>query len=140
NGQQAAGFIAAAMLAPYSEAVSVGQEVLKPGLQAIRYWSRWLKELHGDSGQQVPWQRRGTLVVAHRADQAELHWFRQRLEALAEPAGSTRWLDRAALLQHEPGLEAFDNAVYLPREACLDNHALFAALAVASRRLGASWH
>lgn len=98
DGQQAAGFIAAAMLAPYSEAVSVGREILEPGLRAIRCWSRWLEELQNDSGQQVPWQRRGTLVVAHRADQAELHWFRQRLEDLAEPAGSMRWLDRAALL------------------------------------------
>ncbi|HWK55174.1 MAG TPA: glycine oxidase ThiO [Hyphomicrobiales bacterium] len=140
NGQQAAGFIAAAMLAPYSEAASVGSEILEPGLKAIRLWARWLEELRDDSGRQVPWQRRGTLVVAHQADQVELHWFRQRLLVLgASASGAVRWLDRTALRQQEPALDAFDAAVHLPREACLDNRALFAALAVAIDRLGGRW-
>lgn len=140
RGEQAAGFIAAAMLAPYSEAVSVGGEILAPGLRAIRFWSRWLEELQRDSDRQVPWQRRGTLVVAHRADHVELQWFQQRLLALGEPVSrAVRWLDRAALLHHEPALETFDGAVFLPREACLDNRALFAALAVAIGRLCGRW-
>jgi glycine oxidase len=140
SGQQAAGFIAAAMLAPYSEAVGTGHALLEPGLQSIALWQRWLQELQQDSGHTVPWQQRGSVVVAHPLDRGELRWFQQRLQALAHSdAGDCQTLDRPALLALEPDLSAFEEGLYLPREGCLDNRALFGALSHAITQRGGGW-
>jgi glycine oxidase len=140
SGQQAAGFIAAAMLAPFSEAVGTGHALLEPGLQSIALWQRWLQELQQDSGHAVPWQQRGSVVVAHPMDRGELRWFQERLQALAHSeASDCETLDRAALLALEPDLSAFEEGLYLPREGCLDNRALFNALAHAITQRGGTW-
>jgi glycine oxidase len=140
SGQQAAGYIAAAMLAPHSEAVGTGHALLEPGLESMALWQRWLAELQHDSDHCVPWQQRGSVVVAHPLDRGELTWFQQRLAALTtSDAGDCQALDRAALLTLEPELSAFDAGLYLPREGCLDNRALFRALARAIPRRGGNW-
>ncbi|MDR0781818.1 MAG: FAD-binding oxidoreductase [Pseudomonadales bacterium] len=140
SGQHAAAYIAAAMLAPYSEAVGTGHALLAPGLQAIALWRRWLQELQRDSGHDVPWQQRGSVVVAHPLDRGELLWFQERLAALTHGAADTcQTLDRAALLSLESELCAFDAGLYLPHEGCLDNRALFSALAQAITLGGGHW-
>lgn len=141
SGQQAAGFIAAAMLAPYSETVGTGHDLLAPGLQSIALWQEWLNELHEEVGERVFLQQRGSLVVAHPLDRKELQWFQQKLRALA--SGEIQdfpLLDRPTLRSLEPALTAFDEGLYLPQEACLDNRALFHALTQAITCHGGLWY
>src|SRR5690606_7846637 len=72
DGENAAGLIAAAMVAPCSEIIAAERAVYQPGLQALAQWPQWLTELRGDSAIEVSFQRRGSLVIAHPTDQADL--------------------------------------------------------------------
>ena len=141
DGQQAAGLIAAAMLAPASEVVTAEPQVYAPGLAALEQWPRWLAELEADSGMAVEHQQRGSVVIAHRADRADLDWFYRRLTATPEvPADHVQRVDGSQLRELEPELAAFDSGVFLPREGCLDNRGLFGALSAAIHNLGGQWH
>lgn len=141
NGEQSAGYIAAAMLAPFSEAVTVGPDVLQPGLEALQRWPAWLAELESETGIAVPFQRAGSVVVAHGSDRADLHWFYRRLQDLPGACvDGSRWLDGAQLRALEPDLAGFAEGVHLPREGWLDNRILFRALQAACDALGATWH
>ncbi|MDR2213057.1 MAG: FAD-binding oxidoreductase [Pseudomonadales bacterium] len=141
SGQESAAYAAAAMLAPYSETVGSGHALIEPGLRAIEIWRAWLAELEQDSGLSVPWQQRGSVVVAHPLDRGELTWFQQKLQTLTpESAADCQFLNAAALYEVEPELSAFSEALYLPREGCIDNRALFAALTRALTQRGADWH
>ncbi|WP_116369089.1 glycine oxidase ThiO [Parahaliea mediterranea] len=140
SGAQSAGFIAAAMLAPFSEAVAGSADILTPGLQALQDWPAWLAQLARDSGCAVPFGCEGSVVVAHGSDRAELHWFYRRLQGMAAPAaGDCRLLDGPALRQLEPGLGAFTQGLWLPGEGWLDNRALYQALDGAIVALGGQW-
>ena len=141
DGQQSAGLIAAAMLAPASEVVTAEPAVYQPGLASLEQWPQWLAELETDSGISVDYQRRGSVVVAHRADRADLQWFFQRLRAVpAIPADHCRWLGSGELETLEPELAGYAEGVYLPHEGCVDNRQLFAALENAITALGGVWH
>lgn len=141
SGQQSAGLIAAAMLAPCSEIVSADRAVYKPGLAALEQWLRWLAQLQEDSGSTVYYQQQGSVVLAHRADRADLQWFFDRLQALPEvPGDHYQWQSSSELRRLEPELTAFDAGIFLPREGCLDNRALFTALHGAIHQLGGQWH
>lgn len=140
SGEQSAGYIAAAMLAPFSEAVTVGPDVLRPGLAALERWPVWLAELQWESGMTVPFQCEGSVVVAHGSDRPDLHWFYRRLQALPEAGGGhSRWLDAEQLRVLEPGLQGFAEGVHLPAEGWLDNRMLYRALKAACDALGATW-
>ncbi len=139
-GAASAGYIAAAMLAPFSEAVSVGPEVLEPGLAAQQQWADWLQVLAADSGVEVPFERNGSVLVAHGSDRSELHWFYRRLQVMAAlQPGHSEWLDRQRLAALEPDLQEFAEGVLLPREGWLDNRALYRALRLAIDALGGVW-
>ncbi|GIX30332.1 MAG: thiamine biosynthesis oxidoreductase ThiO [Porticoccaceae bacterium] len=138
-GGASAAWVAAAMLAPASEAVTSGPEVLAPGLAALEQWRQWLAELAADAGRVVPAGFTGSLVVAHPADRAELSWFAERLARIAGGEELAQSLDRAGLADLEPELGRFDGGLWLPREGWLDNRALFAALAEAIAVHGGQW-
>ncbi|MFV8816906.1 FAD-dependent oxidoreductase [Haliea sp. E17] len=140
SGAQSAGHIAAAMLAPYSEAVTVGPEVLEPGLAALEQWPRWLELLAEHSSREVPLRIDGSLVVAHSGDRADLHWFHRRLRGLeTEIQGDSWWLQREQVALLEPALKEFSEALLLPREGWVDNRALYLALGDAIDALGGRW-
>lgn len=143
GGEGAAGRMAAAMLAPYSEAVSAEPGIFEAGCEALTIWPRWLDELCGDDpqGRLVDWQLRGSVVVAHRADAGSLRHFEQTLRGrLPGRDDAIMTLSGSQLRELEPELaDNFGGGLYLPGEGCLDNWALLDSLGRAIVALGGDW-
>lgn len=142
DGQRAAARVAAAMLAPYSEIVAGEREVFDWGREGLVLWRTLLRDLQSDTGEEVYFQQRGSLVVAHRQDAGNLRHFNQQLQRLLpSPLQQVRFLQREALAELEPELAAsFSEATFLEEEGTLDNRELLAALATAIGRQGGEWH
>jgi glycine oxidase len=141
DGKLSAARIAAAMLAPYSEAAGGEREIFEWGRAALRLWPSLLRELQTDSGIDVYFQQRGSVVIAHKADRANLEHFQQLLRhAVANDLAHVQALKRVQLSALEPELNAhFDEGIFLDEEGTLDNRELLAALAVAIEKLGGNW-
>lgn len=140
-GEHCAGRVAAAMLAPYSELVHCEREIFDWGLLAMSRWPQLLAELEADTGVAVDYQRRGSVVVAHSADQSHLDHFNRHLRLrLPQDCEPVEWLDRQGLAALEPELaERFSTATFLRDEGCLDNWALLDQLGAAIRARGGQW-
>jgi glycine oxidase len=129
------------MLAPYSEVVACERAIFDWGCAALPLWPALLAELREDSGCEVFFQQRGSLVVAHARDRNLWLQFNQRLRhAVPEAADAVRLLDRAALAEIEPDLTQFGEATLLVDEGTLDNRELLQALERALRSLGVQWN
>lgn len=141
-GEHCAGRVAAAMLAPFSEVVGCERQLFDWGLQSMELWPGLLEQLHRDSGREVAFQRRGSLVVAHPQDQGDLQHFNQRLRScIPDQLDQFECIGRPQLAELEPTLaERFDQATFLSAEGCLDNWALLDNLAIAIESLGGEWH
>lgn len=141
-GELSAARVAAAMLAPYSEVVACEREIFDWGCEALSLWPQWLAELKIDSGIDVFFQRRGSVVVAHAQDRSNLDHFNQRLlRAVPDRRDSVHLLNRQQLAELEPELaQRFDSAMYLSEEGTLDNRELLNALEIAIRKFGAQWY
>lgn len=133
--------VAAAMIAPYSEVVAGEREVFEWGLESLARWPQLLDELTADSGCEIYFQRRGSVVVAHAPDRSNLQHFQQLLNHyVPQHLGAVHRLDRNGLTELEPELaERFDSGLYLEDEGTLDNRELLAALEVAIEKLGGAW-
>ncbi|WP_100912605.1 FAD-dependent oxidoreductase [Pseudoalteromonas spongiae] len=122
SGEQSAGFVAAAMLAPLAESVLCEAELAELGLQAIPLWQSILELLD----EPVFFQQHGSLVVAHQQDKGDLESFANRLKPLAEQ--SAKQLNSTQLAELEPALAGrFHQGIYLPCEGQLDNRAFYTA-------------
>lgn len=141
GGEHSAGMVAAAMLAPFSEILDAEPCVYEKGLAGIAVWQAWAKALLESTGVDIDVRSEGSLVVAHRNDMGDYQHFLQRLRHHSVVDQSAiQEINKNQLKTLEPDLaERFDKACYLPQEACLDNHALFDALARRIRALGATW-
>jgi glycine oxidase len=124
QGTGSAGYIAAAMVAPATEAITSEVMVQTIGIKSLALWPQWLSELP----EPVYYQNNGTLVVAHTGDQTEMARFKRRAEhVLSGEVYST--LNKADLAKREPQLvEQFDQAMLFEQEACLDNRHLYRLL------------
>ena len=142
-GLRSAGSTAAGMLCAWSEAVEAGAHVLETGRNAVADWAAWLAELACETGERVALRADGSLVVAHSADAAELARFERCLaqRVTAADRAEVIHVDRERLREMEPSLaDRFTGALWLRREGCLDNRALFPALAKAIRARNGAWH
>lgn len=120
-GTDSAGFVAAAMVSPATEAISAEPRVKTLGLRSYALWPRWLEDLP----EIVFYRDWGTLVVAHSGDEAEMQRFQRRAEHVLQP-NDFALLDRAELAQREPALaENFSGAMLFQQEACLDNRQFY---------------
>lgn len=141
DGHASAARVAAAMLAPYSEVTDGDRDVFAWGVAALERWPELLAELKHDIGIEVYFQRRGSVVIAHKADRGNLDHFGQLLRHyIPEQLEHVHALDREQLLELEPELSAFSGGLYLDDEGTLDNRELLSALARAIRKLGGEWH
>ncbi|PHS70280.1 MAG: FAD-dependent oxidoreductase [Methylophaga sp.] len=123
-GTGSAGYIAAAMISPATEAITTDPMVQTMGLRSLQLWPQWLAEL----SQPIFYQQHGTLVVAHAGDKAEMARFRKRAEYTLS-AADFKILNQQQLANLEPQLaQQFDNAMYFEQEACLDNRHLYQQL------------
>lgn len=124
QGTDSAAYIAAAMIAPATEAVSADAKVSEIGLQSLQLWPQWIKELP----EQIFYQNQGTLVVAHAGDKAELDRYQRRADHVLNK-GAFEQLNQQQLAERETDLaENFDQAMFFEQEACLDNRQLFQSL------------
>jgi glycine oxidase len=142
EARQSAARVAAAMIAPYSEVVAGEREVFEWGLESLARWPQLLAELKADSGIDVYFQRRGSVVVAHAPDRGNLQHFQQLLNHyVPQHLDAVHRLDRNGLSELEPELAGrFDGGLYLEDEGTLDNRELLVALEVAIEKRGGQWH
>lgn len=116
-GTDSAGFIAASMIAPFTEAVSADRAIRDLGIQSQALWKKWLAEL----ATPVFYPKTGTLVVAHDGDKAELARYQRRAEHILDDTDYQE-LDRQQIQNLSPALaEKFSSALYFAEESCLDN-------------------
>lgn len=141
QGEAAAGRVAAAMLAPYSELVSCERDIFDWGVSSMQRWPALLQQLKEDTGHEVFLQRQGSVVVAHPQDQSYLDHFNQLLRSRASDLSAIHFLNQQQLADLEPDLgQHFNAATFLSEEGCLDNWGLLDALAIAIQTLGGQWH
>lgn len=124
EGTDSAGYIAAAMVSPATEAITTEPVVKEIGLRSLAIWPEWLAELD----EPVFYQDTGTIVLAHKADEVELERFQRRADHLNYQSDYEA-LDKAQLANKEASLaERFDNALFFEQESCLDNRHLYQQL------------
>jgi glycine oxidase len=124
SGTGSAGYIAAAMISPATEAVQTEVKVKEIGLVSAELWPQWLDELP------VPifYQSNGTLVVAHKGDQTEMARFTRRAQHVLLNDDYVE-LNQTDLMDKEPDLaQQFDKALFFDGEACLDNRHFYQVL------------
>ncbi|MFT5574841.1 MAG: glycine oxidase [Bermanella sp.] len=140
SGEHSAAFVAAAMLAPYSEAVTSGAEMFELGKRSAQLWPSLLAELREDSELPVALQTHGSLVIAHDLDSGSFTHFDQKLHAVVGDDVQVQSLNREGIQRLEPELPAsFRRGVWLSGEGSLDNRALLAALYESIVARGGHW-
>ncbi len=117
-GAESCSWYAGGMLAPWCERETAEPLVSELGEEGLEWWAGHFPDL----------VRRGSLVIAHGRDRAELTRFARRTERYQQ-------LDRAGIGAIEPDLASrFEQALLFPDEAHLDPRAALRSL---SRRLEA---
>ena len=124
SGTDSAGYVAASMIAPFTEAVSDERALRDLGLQSLAIWQQWVTEL----AEPVFLPQLGTMVVAHAGDEAEFRRYQRRASHILDN-GDFQVLDQVALQQQSPALSTnFSKALWFENEACIDNRRLFRLL------------
>src|ERR1700722_14443704 len=115
-----ASFAAAGMLSPFIEAKSEETALLQTGIESLKLFPQFLKELEEDSGLCIPLHKSGTLYVASRVEDISFlpHLYRikkeQGIDALL--------LDRDQTLEKEPFLSTkVTSSLWLPEDASINN-------------------
>ncbi|MFT7560601.1 MAG: glycine oxidase [Flavobacteriales bacterium] len=115
NSGSAAAYTAAGMLAPYGEIESAEDTIYRMGLNSLKLWPKLIEKLGGN----IRFHDRGSLIVAHPQDRADLARFNQKIEQKIQPsAREHQHLDQRAIAELEPELASqFSHASYFPEEA-----------------------
>ncbi|GAB3630097.1 cytochrome C biogenesis protein CcdA [Pandoraea terrae] len=140
DGSAAAGWVAAAMLAPLAEAAVAEPSIVAMGAAGLEQWPFLLEGLPDP----VFFQRNGTLVVWHQPDRSEAVMFDRRMRANAPPEllrGGVERLSGQQLGNVEPALAGrFQEGWLLPNEGQLDNRQLLKSLGAGLQKAGAELH
>ncbi len=123
---------AAAMISPLSELVSSDKLIYEMGIESLKLWPAWLKELNTP----VNFEKNGSIAIAHPQDHTELLQFQKDLEFQLGASPQYHWLDRQQIQNMEPALQNFPNGIFLKEEAHLDNRQLLNALLQEIQALG----
>jgi len=133
----AAAYTAAGMLAPFSELESAESSIYKLGQRSLKLWP----SIIGSLDMPGLFHQRGSLVVAHGQDAADLEHFKQLLRRKVPGESGIEFVDRRGLRDLEPELaEQFDDAVYLAGESWVFTNELMSTLAKKLQHNGAHWH
>ncbi|MEL7037895.1 MAG: glycine oxidase ThiO [Cyanobacteria bacterium J06592_8] len=129
NFHEAAGLVAAGMLAPQAEAIPPGP-LLELGLRSRALYPQWTRQLEELTGLETGYWPCGIL--------APVYEYPQTTEVYQPPHSPGIWLDRNAILEHQPGLGAdVVGGWWFPKDAQVDNRRyLLKALQTASQQLG----
>ena len=135
-GEDSAAWVAAGMIAPSAEAVDADPEIVAMGRCSLNLWPQWLAELP----EPVFYRDDGTLLLWHRENAGEARRF-ERLLAARDSQAHLVHVDAARLNELEPALDSrFQQSLYLPGEAQIDNRALLKTLALALEETGVQCH
>ncbi|MGI1677274.1 MAG: glycine oxidase ThiO [Cellvibrionaceae bacterium] len=123
---------AAAMISPLSEVVISDRSIYNLGLQSLDLWPQWIDDLNNNlqnhptkkAFQSIQYSANGSIIVAHPQDHSELLQFKNDLQRKLGNDDNSHWLDNAALKEKEPQLDHFQQGLFLPNEAFLDNRRL----------------
>ena len=135
----AAAFTAAGMIAPYSEVEKGDQQVFEMGIVCRALWPSFVDSLQSD----VNFSEQGTMVVAHKNDDAELQRFASQIKTKlgSRAKDSVFQLSQRELRKHSPDLTPqFNKAIYLKDEAFVDTKLFMQAIAVKLLDAGVTWH
>ena len=122
------GLVAAAMVAPFTEAVSTdaGTQVL--GVKSYHLWEKWLPELEAQTNTTIRFNQKGSIVVAHAADKAVFERFQLKAKAMLTE-DNIQAISQKELVTLEPDLaDNFNTGLYFSGEGVIDNQALYPAL------------
>ena len=136
RGEGSAAWVAAGMITPSAEAADADPEIVAMGRRSLSLWPQWLAELP------VPvfYRDHGTLLLWHREDAGEAHRF-ERLLATRDAQAHLAHVDAARLSELEPAIDQrFQQSLYLPGEAQIDNRALLKILALTLEETGVQCH
>lgn len=133
----AASYAGAGMLAPQAEAKFEEEELMKLGQLSLSWYSEFLSQLAFDAGQQVDFDKCGTVLVGiSRDDTAQLKrlfQFRESLDLQIE------WLTGSEARDKIPALSPRVTAgMWLPKDAQINHHQLIESLLAALRNQGQS--
>jgi glycine oxidase len=137
QGEGAAAWVAAGMIAPTSEAVDSGPQIESMGRRSLSLWPQWLADLPVS----VFYRNDGSLLLWHREDVGEAARFERALAA-RDGKGQLKHVEGAELDELEPALGGrFPRALYIAGEAQVDNRALLQAVAVAlsQNKVACNW-
>ena len=127
----------AGMLAPFIEADHQGP-LRELGVRSLELYDEFMADVVGDSGDDVPYERTGTLEVA--LDEASLSRLERAQQGLASVGIDCRLLGRSEAREAEPHLgEAARGALLVPSQGFVGAVALTAALCRAGVRHGVSF-
>lgn len=129
---------AAGMISPLSELVQGEKEIYTLGLESLKLWVDWSKQLEKQTGRKVEFRQAGSVLVAHGKDRSELAQFLRDLHAKLGDLekDQVQSLDAGALGALEPALERFEQGLFLRGEADINNHRLLPLLLSALRQQG----
>ncbi|MHB1947260.1 MAG: FAD-dependent oxidoreductase [Gammaproteobacteria bacterium] len=141
SGQHSCGFVAAGMLAPYTESESCEPLLCTLGLQALDIWPDVLKHL----SLPVTFHRQGTLVVSHPQDATELLRFKNILDrklTFSNPDTTIiQQIKRDKLEEMAPDLAPiFQNGFWLPTEGHINTQEFYLATTAFLRQQNVAWH
>lgn len=134
DARGAAGWTAAGMLSPVAELECADADVFQLGLQSLSLWPRILRSLPLP----VEFDASGSLLVAHRGDEATARGIVDLLARKAPAGHAPQALDRAALRELEPAVQGPPHAWLLPCEGRI--HTVQAMQALAAGAEGVHWH
>lgn len=125
---KSAAFVAAAMLAPWSESNLAEQNIIDMGLQALPLWQTWLPELAQDSEQAIYHHQGGTIVVSHACDHALLQQFQRRVSKKLGTEHTTLLNTQMLNTLDSELTPTFQQGLYFPQESVICNRSLLNAL------------
>ncbi|MDN3639271.1 glycine oxidase ThiO [Simiduia curdlanivorans] len=134
TASRAAAFTAAGMISPLSELAVSEKCIYDLGLTSLALWQSWLPALNT---KQSLLSCNGSVALAHPQDHLELtQFYRDISHKLQGETVTAQWLDATQLRALEPQLNQFNQAIYLPSEAHVDNRQLLPLLLTSIKKLG----
>lgn len=128
DGENAAGLTAAGMLAPLAELETAESTIFESGQRSITLWPELLAQV-GLEATSSAFQRKGSIITAHPADEAELNTFIRQLRAKVSAAAAIQTLNQQQIAELEPDLSHHKKGFFLPAEGQVNAQAFMAASA-----------
>lgn len=135
EGEGAAAYLAAAMLAPLAESVDASEMVTQMGERSLVLWQELLTLLD----EPVFFQHQGSLILSYEQDRPYLEDFHRRLKRSDQAIA----VKGQQIVDIEPCLKdhvrRFSAGLFLPNEGQLDNRQVLSSLATTIQNLAIPW-